>query len=122
MNKPEYLIKSDVENVLKEWASKAWQDDWKPIHDSVRGDTFMEAMLIVNDMPPVDVQPVDRWISVKERPPKIGEQVLVCDEFNQIDKMEYIGNGLWSRNDFTYKTNEKHFWQPLPKPPETTKG
>lgn len=62
-------------------------------------------------------QSVDRWISVNERLPKIGEQVLVCDKFKQIDKMTYKGNGLWSRNDFTYKVTEKLFWQPLPKPP-----
>lgn len=72
----------------------------------------------INEAPSADVQPVDRWISVKDRLPKIGEQVLVCDKFNQIDKMEYCGNGLWSRNDFTYKANEKHFWQPLPEPPK----
>ena len=62
-------------------------------------------------------QSVDRWISVNERLPKIGEQVLVCDKFKQIDKMTYKGNGLWGRNDFTYKVTEKLFWQPLPKPP-----
>ncbi len=53
-----YLIKEDVDNILKEYASKAWNDDWKPTHETVRGDTFIEACLIIDDMPTVDAQPV----------------------------------------------------------------
>lgn len=49
----EYLLKSDVEKVLSEWAKKAWADKWKPTHENVRGDTFEEARLIVMDMPSV---------------------------------------------------------------------
>lgn len=60
----EYLIKKDVDNILKEYASKAWNDDWKPTHETVRGDTFIEACLIIDDMPTADAQPVKhgRWI------------------------------------------------------------
>lgn len=29
-NNAEYLIKKDVENVLQDWALKAWKDEWKP--------------------------------------------------------------------------------------------
>lgn len=54
----EYLIKEDVDNILKEYASKAWNDDWKPTHETVRGDTFIEACLIIDDMPTADVQPI----------------------------------------------------------------
>lgn len=64
-----YLIKEDVDNILKEYASKAWNDDWKPTHETVRGDTFIEACLIIDDMPTVDAQPVKfaRWIDLDNR-------------------------------------------------------
>ncbi len=63
-----YLIKEDVDNILKEYASKAWNDDWKPTHETVRGDTFIEACLIIDDMPTVDAQPVKygQWV-IKSR-------------------------------------------------------
>lgn len=76
----------------------------------------------IADIESADIQSKDSWINARENPPKIGEQVLVSDKFKQIDKMTYKGNGLWSRNDFTYKVTEKLFWQPLPEPPETKKG
>jgi hypothetical protein len=34
-------------------------------------------MDLIDDMPAADVQPVDRWISVKDRLPEIGKSVLV---------------------------------------------
>ena len=66
----EYLIKEDVDNILKEYASKAWNDDWKPTHETVRGDTFIEACLIIDDMPTADVQPVvhGQWIEQRHFP------------------------------------------------------
>lgn len=56
MNKKnEYLLKSDVEKILTEWAIKAWQDEWKPTHENTRGDTFIEAKLIVSNMPSIQI-------------------------------------------------------------------
>lgn len=54
-NKNEYLLKSDVVKILTECAIKAWQDEWKPTHENTRGDTFIEAKLIVSDMPSVQI-------------------------------------------------------------------
>lgn len=56
INKNEYLLKSDVEKILTEWAKKAWHDEWKPTHENTRGDTFEEARLVVMDMPPVKLR------------------------------------------------------------------
>jgi len=68
----EYLIKEDVDNILKEYASKAWNDDWKPTHETVRGDTFIEACLIIDDMPTADVQPVKRGQWIWDSAPELG--------------------------------------------------
>ena len=88
------------------------------VHTEEYGSIEVIPVDTIADIESVDVQPKDRWINARENPPKIGEQVLVCDKFKQTDKMTYKGKGQWSRNDFTYKVTEKLFWQPLPEPPQ----
>lgn len=86
----EYLIKEDVDNILKEYASKAWNDDWKPTHETVRGDTFIEACLIIDDMPTADVQPVVHCKDCKyaQNP---NDTMVYCT---------YFECGTMSQNDF----------------------
>lgn len=55
----EYLDKQEVIALLRKWAKDAWANEWKPTHDNIRGDTFMEASLIVEDMLPVRVEEIN---------------------------------------------------------------
>lgn len=91
----EYLIKEDVDNILKEYASKAWNDDWKPTHETVRGDTFIEASLIIDDMPTADAQPVKHgaWISYNWHEGIFDGWGIQCDQC-----LERYKHGLRKKN------------------------
>ena len=72
-----------------------------------------------------DVQPVDRWISVKDRVPEAGVHVLVTDGIHMmVTWCEYVDNQcLWVDNYYTYvnvRFKEVTHWMPLPEPPEMT--
>lgn len=75
----EYLLKSDVEKVLSEWAKKAWADEWKPTHENVRGDTFEEARLIVMDMPSVKLDELKEIIQSRITSLEQAEEILNPD-------------------------------------------
>ena len=73
---------------------------------------------IVDKIPVADVQPVDRWISVKDRlPEEIGYYLVVIgnEMLVSIDIAEYSEN-RWHKHD------EVLYWQPLPDYPEAIKG
>lgn len=88
----------------------------------------------VEDFPAADVQPVDRWISVKDRMPDTPEEglnvmysdcCLVCDEFGWCGMAYYITDGQKSWWEFADAQNknkidwtEVSHWQPLPEPPK----
>lgn len=127
----DYLIKRDVLRILKEYASKAWNDDWKPTHETVRGDTFIEACLIIDDMPTADVQPIDRWIDAQKNPPPIidrrsmaSELVLILRDNGRCAVAYYCNSAedgdYWTTDDdkTMYCWEEVTHWQPLPELPK----
>lgn len=85
-------------------------------------------------IPAADVQPVNRWISVKDRLPDTPEEglnvmysdcCLVCDEFGWCGMAYYITDGQKSWWEFADAQNknkidwtEVSHWQPLPEPPK----
>lgn len=84
----------------------------------------------ISDMPAVDVQPVDRWISVDERLPNTDERVLVYiprpDNHYNIE-IAYISEGnddypYWALRDKSqfYSTRFYYIshWQSLPELPK----
>lgn len=79
INKNEYLLKSDVEKILTEWAKKAWHDEWKPTHKNIRGDTFMEARLIVSDLPAVKIDDLKETIQNRITSLEQAEEVINPD-------------------------------------------
>lgn len=81
----------------------------------------------LKELKAADVQPVDRWISVEDRPPEEDGDCLVwyrCD--TAFGKSESWGITHYSRGD--WYTKHLHgdnivvlYWQPMPEPPETKK-
>ena len=85
------------------------------------------ATAILELIPAADVQPVNRWISVKDSVPEAGVHVLVTDGIHMmVTWCEYIDNQcLWVDNYYTYvnvRFKEVTHWMPLPDYPETIKG
>lgn len=84
----------------------------------------------IEALPSADVQPVDRWISVDDRLPNIGERVFVYiprpDNHYNIE-IAYISEGnddypYWVLGDKSqfYSTRFHYIshWMPLPEPPK----
>ena len=76
----------------------------------------------IQGMPAADVQPVDRWISVKDRLPEVGKVVIVCDKQGGVGAMELLSNGQWYHRGMAWSAEWILYWQPLPEPPEAMKG
>ena len=84
----------------------------------------------IDTMPAADVQPIDRWISVDDRLPNIGERVFVYIpkpyNHNNIE-IAYISEGnddypYWVlRDESQFYSTRFHYisqWLPLPEPPK----
>ena len=77
---------------------------------------------LLDDEPAADVQPVDRWISVRDRLPENDDEVFI----NEVDIGVIVGwysakNKQW-RCEVCGNIEVTH-WQPLPNPPsDSTKG
>lgn len=85
----------------------------------------------ISDMPKADIQPVDRWISVKDRLPEIGKSVLVIVSINaKVDlplctdlalemRIGWLDdNGKWGLQFASADRDEILYWMPLPEPPQ----
>ena len=88
-------------------------------------------MDLIDDMPAVDVQPTNQWISVEDQLPKIGESVLVAVVVNAKLNISFrtdftpefrIGwledDGKWGLQFDSADNHEILYWQPLPEPPK----
>ena len=84
---------------------------------------FPNVLDAVRRIPTADVQPVNQWISVKDRLPEIGKSVLVYypkwdgDEI-QVAKLEDDGMMFDICGEFNIGTGVITHWMPLPKPPK----
>ena len=77
--------------------------------------------------PRADVQPIFRWISVKDCVPEAGVHVLVTDGIHMmVTWCEYIDNQcLWVDNYYEYvnvRFEEVTHWMPLPELPTNMRG
>ena len=61
-----------------------------------------------------------KWISVVEREPELGVEVLTCDVYNRIRVAYRTSENLYYREDvdgcFAYFSAS--YWMPLPEPPK----
>lgn len=81
-------------------------------------------LFMIENMPTIEVEPDNGWISVEDRlPDKVEEVLIYCPEF-----LETIRKDLYTEDDF-YVEEEGMIvkpapngycthWQPLPKPPK----
>ena len=82
----------------------------------------MDDMDIIEDMPAADVQPVNQWISVKDRLPDENQKCLVYRDINADLK---ITTGIWHSERKAFdglrhgtRLEDAIAWQPLPEPPK----
>ena len=93
-------------------------------------DSKADVFELIRSIPAADVQPVDRWISCKDRLPEPEKDVLVWYRYTWGAGFTSYRFGIsrWYSNIKRWyegclpKDIEVLYWQPLPEPPETTKG
>lgn len=71
----------------------------------------------VENFPSTDVQPVDRWISVKERFPDEDGWYLVC-KHNRVRVAEWCKDCWYNESDLPIDDCTITYWKPLPEPPK----
>jgi len=81
-------------------------------------------LFMIENMPTIETEPVNSWISVKDRLPDDKERYLICTEGGRIDIAYYQPTGdkfsdyepFWQSSScrFSFVTH----WQPLPEPPK----
>ena len=104
--------------------------------DYIRRDIVLEIINTVNDtggfagyadyctlfdeidtMPAADVQPVNRWISVKDRFPDEDGWYLVC-KHNRVRVAEWCKDCWYNESDLPIDDYAITYWKPLPEPPK----
>lgn len=72
----------------------------------------------IKSMTPAHVAPVPKWISVKERLPEEGEDVLVYLGEGIFEICWTLKDGFWETRDSYLDTDAVTHWMPLPEPPK----
>lgn len=114
-----------AEYIEREAAIKAiYESD----HFSVRECFGWRARAIEEELRAVPATPVPQWISVKDRLPEDGENVLIWYEYYRYGsynrmyttyEIAYQYNGHWSGAGDSLGQKARVFaWMPLPKPPK----
>ena len=81
------------------------------------------AIYDVRAMKPADVQPISRWINIKDKLPEIGRSVLIYypywsgDEI-QVAKLENDEMLFDVCGEFDIRIGAVTHWMPLPEPPK----
>lgn len=70
------------------------------------------------DVGTVDSAPVPKWISVKERLPEAGEDVIAYLGEGIFEICWMLKDGVWETRDSYLDTDAVTHWMPLPKPPK----
>jgi hypothetical protein len=72
-----------------------------------------------NEAPTIEAEPVNGWISVEDRLPRLGQRVMAFCRAGILTFLRYDGE-VWfemsSRNE--YLLSFVTHWQPLPEPPK----
>ena len=82
---------------------------------------YQDCINFINEVEAADVQPVNQWISCKDKMPEHGVTVLIYAGNHMImlawyDKdMEYF---YICDSDYKYNPLDVTHWQPLPEPPK----
>lgn len=95
------------------------KNDWDSGYDTAIAEAFEH----IKRVPVADVQPVNQWISVKDRLPEKEQRVLVfykvIGEKNRIHNDVIATNWRKSNGDFIpFEDYEITHWMPLPEPPK----
>ena len=75
-------------------------------------------LAMIDAAPTVDVSPDTKWISVKERLPKAGEDVIAYLGEGIFEICWMLKDGVWETRDSYLDTDAVTHWMALPEPPK----
>jgi hypothetical protein len=120
----EYISREDVLKKAKLSISVPADNEW----DCGYNTAMAEMQEFIKQLPSADVQPVNQWISVKDRLPDKFDYVLcycktTTGEGNVFMYGAYHNDTWWLKTCRTYATLEQPqmrvmYWMPLPEPPK----
>lgn len=123
----EYISK---EAILKELDNTINKCKEEPICNVNVSDVCSAISIFVENMQAVDVQPVDRWISVNDRLPETNAigiaHILAYDKYEGVVKADYLdesanyryGSNIFQISNTSTQLYKVTHWQPLPEPPQ----
>ena len=109
----EYLSREDILDIASQYCT---DDDGS----CSKADVDLREMLDeIEALPAADVQPVNQWISCKDRMPEDNDRVLILakNESVYIAKHRVFGHFVVSFEYWLDDTEVTH-WMPLPEPPK----
>lgn len=79
---------------------------------------YTRAAAIIEQITAEDVQPVNQWISVKDRLPDEGASVLICTNEGIRSVSARYGNRFFITIVEAFTVDTVTHWMPLPEPPK----
>lgn len=113
----EYLERKAVISYLKGYSEKEL-NSMSP-YGMITSRVLEKAERALSEMPAADVQPVDRWISTKDRLPDVGQPVLIyypCWDGDEVSVAKLEDDKLFFNvcGEFDVSVRDTAHWQPLP--------
>lgn len=112
------------EYISKHEAYKMLKDKQAAYMQVAVNEAFGTAARMIDQMKPADVQPVSRWISVKDRLPEEQQCILVHEKDYGVMLGDYQGikysQPVWivRKQGLIMRTTEVTHWMELPNPPK----
>ena len=119
----EYISKQRAKDLMGCCLASA-KAEYKAAKDVFRKARFEDYMLamrsmidVVGSVESADVQPVNQWISAKDRLPDEDGWYLVC-KHNRVRVAEWCKDCWYNESDLPIDYCTITYWQPLPEPPK----
>lgn len=119
----EYINREELRKHLKEcYDNELFDADMRKVTFGI--DVYVE------NMPTADIQPVDRWISVKDKLPETNAigiaHILAYDKYEGVVKADFLdesanyigGSNIFQISNTSTQLYKVTHWQPLPEPPK----
>ena len=105
----EYISKHEAYTMMKDLEAAY-------IYPPVK-EAYATAARRIDQMPAAGVQPINPWISVKDRLPDEDGWYLVC-KHNRVRVAEWCKDCWYNESDLPIDDCAITYWQPLPEPPK----
>ena len=112
----EYISREAVVRYLKGYSEKELNHNGH--FGMITSSVLDRAERAISEMPAADVQPVNHWISVKDRLPEMDVNVLVYTELKNTFVTSRVDAETWEDDYGFFLAEGVTHWRPLPNPPE----